>query len=247
MKGLKDKVIIVTGGGSGIGRAIALRLADEGAKVVVLGRRENTLQETASKSENISYVVADVCKSEDIKNALNIVKEKYNRLDGLVNNAGIAPVTPIQTFETSVFDKVFTLNVRSVLDFVSQALPMLLDSKGCVVNITSGLVNNPIPLNSVYTASKAAVLSITRTLAKELAPDIRVNCVAPGPTRTPLYDNLGLSDEGRKEYEAEVEKFVPLGRYGEPDEIAGAVAFLISEDAKYATGTQYAADGGFGI
>ena len=125
---------------------------------------------------------------------------------------------------------------------------MLEESRGSIVNITSGLVNNPIPANCVYTASKAAILSITRTLSKELAPKgIRVNCVAPGPVRTSLYDNLGLFGQARREYEDMVESIIPLGRYGQPEEIAGVVAFLVSNDASYVTGTQYAADGGFGI
>lgn len=248
MKGLEKKVIVVTGGGSGIGRSIAKRLSAEGADVVIIGRREEALKETASQDAHISYVVADVCNSKDIAHALMVIKEKYGRLDGLVNNAGIAPVSPIETLDLTVFDKVFSLNVRAVLDFIHQALPMLEESKGCIVNITSGLVNNPTPTNCIYTASKAAVHSITRTLAKELAPkQIRVNCVASGAVRTALYDNLGLSDDEQKEYEATVASFIPLGRYGEPEEIAGVVAFLISDDAKYATGAQYAMDGGFGI
>lgn len=249
MDGLKDKVVAVTGGGSGIGRAIALRLAKEGAHVVVLGRKEKPLQETVALfPKQISYILTDVCLSDDIAHAIEAITKKYGRLDGLVNNAGVAPVTPIENFTTDVFDRTFALNVRAVLDFIKQALPLLTASKGSVVNVTSGLVNNPMPTNSVYTATKAAVRSITRTLAKELAPvGIRVNCVAPGPVRTPLYDNLGLEGQARKEYEDVVENLIPLGRYGKPEEIAGVVAFLLSADTIYATGTQYAVDGGFGI
>lgn len=126
--------------------------------------------------------------------------------------------------------------------------PLVKASKGCVINITSGLVNNPMPMNSIYTASKAAVLSLTQTWAKELAPyGIRVNSVAAGATKTPLYDGLGLNAEETKSYEDAVANIVPLGRFAEPDEIAPIVTFLASDKAIYATGGHYAVDGGFGI
>ncbi|QNT60241.1 enoyl-(Acyl carrier) reductase family protein [Neisseria musculi] len=135
-----------------------------------------------------------------------------------------------------------------MIDVTSQALPLLKASRGNVVNITSGLVDNPMPANSVYTASKAAVLSPARTWAKEPAPlGIRVNSVAAGATKTPLYDKLGLSAQEAKDYEAAVEQTVPPGRFAEPDEIAPVVGFVASEEAAYVTGSHYGVDGGFGI
>lgn len=166
----------------------------------------------------------------------------------MVNNAGIAPLTPIEHVNLVDYDNTFNLNVRALIDISAQSIPFLRESKGNIVNITSGLVNNPMPMNSIYTASKAAVLSLTRTWAKELASHrIRVNSVASGAVKTPLYDKLGLSAEDSTNYEHAVTQVVPLGRFGEAEEIAAVVAFIASNDASYVTGAHYAVDGGFGI
>ncbi|AAU38028.1 SDR family NAD(P)-dependent oxidoreductase [[Mannheimia] succiniciproducens] len=245
---LQNKVALVTGGGTGIGRAIAKQMAEAGATVIIIGRREAQLQESARQHANIHYIVADVLNSDDITRTLNEIQQRFGKLDVVVNNAGIAPVTPIENVNLADFDRTFALNVRAVIDVTSQAIPYLKSTQGNIINITSGLVNNPMPMNSIYTASKAAVLSMTRTWAKELAPyGIRVNSVAAGATKTPLYDGLGLSETEAKDYEATVEHIVPLGRFAEPDEIAPAVVFLASDDARYATGAHYGVDGGFGI
>ncbi|BAL84862.1 putative short-chain dehydrogenase/reductase family protein (plasmid) [Selenomonas ruminantium subsp. lactilytica TAM6421] len=245
---LQGKVALITGGGTGIGRAIAYRMAKEGASVVIIGRRAEKLQESAASHPGISYMIADVLKSADIFQVLDDIDKRFGRLDIVVNNAGIAPITPIEGINMADYDRTFALNVRAVIDVTSQSIPYLKKSKGNIVNITSGLVTNPMPMNCVYTASKAAVLSMTETWAKELAPHgIRVNSVAAGATRTPLYDKLGLTIEETKDYEAAVEKNIPLGRYAEPEEIAGAVAFIASDDARYATGAHWRIDGGFGM
>lgn len=245
---LQNKVVLITGGGTGIGRAIAHKMAQDRANVIIIGRSENSLKESASQHENIIYFVADILKSEDIARILSEIQLHFGKLDVLVNNAGIVPVTPIENVNLADFDRIFSLNVRAVVDVVSQAMPYLKATKGNIVNITSGLVNNLMPMNSIYTASKAAVLSMTRTWAKELAPfGIRVNSVAAGATKTPLYDKLGLSETDAKDYEEAIEQIVPLGRFAEPEEIAPAVAFIASDEARYATGSHYAVDGGFGI
>lgn len=248
MQLLANKVALVTGGGTGIGRSIAKDLAQNGANVFIIGRREVQLQESAAQHPNIQFMVADVLNSAEVAKVLAEIEQRCGKLDIVVNNAGIAPVTPIENVNLADFDRTFNLNVRAVIDVTSQAIPLLKASKGCVINITSGLVNNPMPMNSIYTASKAAVLSLTQTWAKELAPyGIRVNSVAAGATKTPLYDGLGLNAEETKSYEDAVANIVPLGRFAEPDEIAPIVAFLASDKAIYATGGHYAVDGGFGI
>ncbi len=249
MQNINQKTFLITGGGTGIGRSIAKHMAQQGATVIIIGRRENVLQESAAQHSNIHYFVADVEKSGDIARGLAEIRSRFGRLDGVVNNASIAPVTPIENVNFADYDRTFNLNVRAVIDLTSQAIPLLKESKGSIINITSGLLNNPMPANSIYTASKAALLlSLTRTWAKELAPcGIRVNSVAAGATKTPLYDNLGLSAEEAKNHEAAVAHIVPLGRFADPDEIAPIVSFLASDDARYATGGHYAVDGGFSI
>lgn len=248
MNKLSQKIALVTGGGTGIGRAIALELAKNGAEVVIVGRSEKTLQESASRHSSIHYIIADIMKSEDIASTLSEINQRFGQLDILVNNAGIAPLTPIEHVNLVDYDNTFNLNVRALIDISAQSIPFLRESKGNIVNITSGLVNNPMPMNSIYTASKAAVLSLTRTWAKELASHrIRVNSVASGAVKTPLYDKLGVSAEDATNYENAVTQVVPLGRFGEAEEIAAVVAFIASSDASYVTGAHYAVDGGFGI
>lgn len=248
MNKLSQKIALVTGGGTGIGRAIALELAKNGAQVVIVGRSEKTLRESAARHADIHYLIADIMKTEDIASTLSEIKQRFGKLDILVNNAGVAPLTPIEQVNLADYDNTFNLNVRALIDISAQSIPFLRESKGNIVNITSGLVNNPIPMNSIYTASKAAVLSLTRTWAKELASHrIRVNSVASGAVKTPLYDKLGLSAQAATDYENTVTQVVPLGRFGEAEEIAAVVAFIASNDASYVTGAHYAADGGFGI
>lgn len=248
MNKLSQKIALVTGGGTGIGRAIALELAKNGAQVVIVGRSEKTLRESAARHADIHYLIADIMKTEDIASTLSEIKQRFGKLDILVNNAGVAPLTPIEQVNLADYDNTFNLNVRALIDISAQSIPFLRESKGNIVNITSGLVNNPMPMNSIYTASKAAVLSLTRTWAKELASHrIRVNSVASGAVKTPLYDKLGLSAQAATDYENTVTQVVPLGRFGEAEEIAAVVAFIASNDASYVTGAHYAADGGFGI
>lgn len=244
---LANKVALVTGGGSGIGRVIAQRLAHEGATVVIIGRSEDTLKESASQHSNISYMVADVGNSESLAHTLSEIQNRLGKLDILVNNAGVAPVTPLAEVDMSEFDNVFRVNVRGVVDLTKQALPLLKESKGNVINISSAVANNPTPNMSIYSSSKAAVKTLTIVWAKELAKDgIRVNSVAVGPIETPIYDKAGLSQEAAQEHISTVQRIVPLGRFGTSEEVASVVAFLASDEASYVTGSDYAVDGGYG-
>lgn len=245
---LRDKVVLITGGGTGIGRAAAGLMAAEGAKVVIIGRREELLRESAAQHENIHYMVADVLKSADISRVLTDIEKDFGKLDVVINNAGIALVTAIEKIDLADYDKTFALNVRAIIDLVSQAIPYLKNTRGNVVNITSGLVTNPMPMNCVYTTSKAAVLALTKTWARELSPyGIRVNSVAAGATQTSLYDNTGLTAEEISIYESAVEEHIPAGRPAAPKEIASVIAFIASDDAQYVTRADWHVDGGFGI
>lgn len=248
MQTLNNQTALVTGAGSGIGQDIAVKLAQMGANVVITGRKESPLKETAALHGNISYIVADVGKTEDVSRVLVEIKQKFNRLDIMVNNAGMAPVTPIAEQTLAEFDTVFNINVRAVVDLTTQALPLLKESKGSIVNIGSAVANQPLPNMSVYSASKAALKTLTFVWAKELAKDgICVNNIAVGPIETPIYDKTELSAEEAQAHKDRVTSLVPLGRFGQPKDISAIVALLVSDEGSFITGADIAVDGGFGI
>ncbi|UWU73517.1 SDR family oxidoreductase [Bradyrhizobium huanghuaihaiense] len=246
MNEVAGQTALVTGAGTGIGRAIAIRLAEEGANVIVIGRTESTLQEAANQHERISWLVADIGRSEDLNRIMDAIEARYGKLDILVNNAGVAPVTPFVDLDMAEFDKVFQSNVRGLVELTHKALPMLKERKGNIVNISTSIVDKPMANMAVYAASKAAVNMFTRVWAKELAADgIRVNSVGVGPIETPIYEKTNLSPEEAQQHIDRVKSIVPLGRFGTVDEVAEVVLFLASARASYVTGADYAVDGGF--
>ncbi|WP_197903524.1 SDR family NAD(P)-dependent oxidoreductase [Eikenella glucosivorans] len=248
MSQLQNQTALVTGAGSGIGQDIAVKLAQMGANVVITGRKEAPLKETAALHGNISYIVADAGKTEDVSRVLAEIQQKFNRLDIIVNNAGMAPVTPIAEQTLAEFDAVFNINVRAVVDLTTQALPLLKASRGSIVNIGSAVANQPLPNMSVYSASKAALKTLTFVWAKELAKDgIRVNNIAVGPIETPIYEKTELSAEEAQAHKDRVTSLVPLGRFGLPKDISAIVALLVSDEGSFITGADIAVDGGFGI
>ena len=248
MQTLNNQTALVTGAGSGIGQDIAVKLAQMGANVVITGRKESPLKETAALHGNISYIVADAGKTEDVSRILAEIKQKFNRLDIIVNNAGMAPVTPIADQTLAEFDAVFNINVRAVVDLTTQALPLLKESKGSIINIGSAVANLPLPNMSIYSASKAALKTLTFVWAKELAPNgIRVNNIAVGPIETPIYEKTDLSAEEAQAHKDRITSLVPLGRFGQPKDISAIVALLVSDEGSFITGADIAVDGGFGI
>lgn len=246
MERFTGKVALVTGAGTGIGRAVAQRYAAEGAQVLIVGRTEATLSETASASENISYIVADIEKSNEVERIVSRIKEKYGRLDVLVNNAGWAPVTPITKVTLQEYDKAFSINVRALLDMTIQCLPLLMESKGNIINMSSVIVANGVQNMSVYAGTKGAVEMFTKVWAKELAKTVRVNAIGVGSIMTPIYDKTDLDMGGIKEHIARVARSIPMGHFGTPDDIAALAAYLGSDEARFVTGAVYAIDGGLG-
>ena len=247
-KRLEDKVALITGGGSGIGRAMAIRFAKEGAHVMIVGRRESALRETAQADEKISYVAADITKTEQVEKVIDTMKEKYGeKLDILVNNAGWYPVQPLKEITLTDYDRAFDLDVRALVDVTIQSLPLILNAKGNIINISTVGATHRAPNLSMYVGAKAAVENFTRCWALELAPDgVRVNAIAPGAIRTDIWNVTNLSDEAAKAHEEGIAATIPCGRFGAPEEIASVAAFLASDEASYVSGAVYAVDGGQG-
>lgn len=207
---------VVTGGGSGIGRAIAERFAQEGAKVLIVGRQESKLQEVAAENSNISYVAGDLTKTESVTRVIDTVKERFGgQLDILVNNAGWCPVQSIKDVTLADYDTAFSLDVRSLVDMTIQSLPLLIQSKGNMINLsTIGVTHRNYNL-SMYIGAKSAVENFTRCWALDLAADgVRVNAIAPGPIRTDIWNITNLSDEDAKEHEKHITGNNPMQRLG---------------------------------
>ena len=247
MKRFENKTVLVTGAGTGIGRAVAKRFADEGADVLILGRTEETLKETASSNEKISYIVADIEKDENIADVISELENTYGKLDILINNAGWAPVTPISEVKMDEYDKVFGINVRALVNLTINSIPLLKKSKGNIINMSSVICKNHLLNMSMYAGTKAAVEIFTQIWAKELAGDgVSVNAVGVGSIETPIYDKTDLSDESIQEHIDKITSAIPQGHFGKPEDIAAVTVFLASDEANFITGSIYGIDGGFG-
>lgn len=244
-KKLEGKVAVVTGGNSGIGLATAKRFAQEGAKVVVTGRRQPELDAAIQAiGHGAIGVRGDVANLADLDRLYATVKEKYGRVDVLFANAGMAEFAPIDQVTEEHFDRQFNINVKGLLFTVQKALPLMPDGGAIVLNASIVSVSG-MPAFSVYSATKAAVRSFARSWTTDLkARKIRVNAVSPGPIDTPGVDALVKNPQEAEAFKASMAANVPLGRVGDPDEIAKAVVFLASDDASYVTGVELFVDGG---
>ena len=246
MNDFNGKVVIVTGGSTGIGSTVAIKIAEAGAKVLITGRNEETLKKTASLNENISYVVADVSQQEGVEKTIQMASEKFGKIDVLVNNAGVAFFAPLESVDKDHYDVQFDTNVRGVIKMSQKALPYLEKSSGNIVNIASSVADTPLANASVYSATKAAVVAITKALAKELAPKgIRVNVVSPGPIETPIFGKMGIPEDQLNEMAKGMKSMIPLQRFGKSEEVADAVMYLSASTASFVTGAQLLVDGGF--
>ncbi len=245
MAKLEGKIAVVTGGTTGIGLGTARRFAAEGAKVVVTGRRQQELDAAVSEiGAGAIGVRGDVSNPADLDALCTTVKERFGRVDVLFANAGVAEFVPLGQITEGHFDRAFNINVKGVLFSVQKALPLMPDG-GSVILTASVASIKGLEATSVYSATKAAVRSFARTWTADLkARKIRVNVISPGPIETPMFDNLGGTVEGTKGLKAGMAAMVPLGRLGQPDEIARVAVFLASDDSSYVTGIELFVDGG---
>jgi len=242
---LQGKVAVVTGGNSGIGLATAKRFAEEGAKVVITGRREKELKEAAASiGKNVMAVAGDVTRLDDLDRLYAAVKAEHGHIDVLFVNAGWGEIAPGQTATEAHFDKTFDLNAKGQFFTVQKALPLIKDGGSIILNSSVANVKG-LPAFTVYAAAKAAVRSFARGWAMELKDrKIRVNAVSPGPIETPALEKAGLTPEQAEQAAAQFVTQVPLGRRGKPEEIAAAVLFLASDESSYITGVELPVDGG---
>jgi len=247
MKRLEGKVAVVTGGNSGIGLATAIRFQEEGAKVAILGRSRKTLDEAVKTIGNgVVAVQGDVANFADVDKLYAEVSKKLGKIDVLFVNAGVAKFVPFAETSESTFDEQFDINIKGAYFTIQKALPLLNDGASIILN-TSVVDQKGTAGASAYAATKAALRSLARTTAAELAGrGIRVNTVAPGPIVTPIFGRTGLPKEAMDEFAKEITAQIPMKRLGQPEEVAGAVAFLASQDASYITGVEINVDGGLG-
>ena len=247
MKRLEGKVAVITGGNSGIGLATAKRLQEEGAKVAILGRSRKTLDEAVKTIGNgVVAVQGDVAKLADVDRLYAEVSQKLGKIDVLFVNAGVAKFAPLAETSESTYDENFDTNIKGAYFTIQKAPPLLNDGASIILN-TSVAGQTGTAGTSANAATKAALRSLARTAAAELAGrGIRVNTVAPGPIVTPIFGMTGLPKEAVDEFAKQVIEQVPMKRFGQPEEVAGTVAFLASQDASYITGVEINVDGGLG-
>lgn len=249
MKRFENKVAVVTGGNSGIGLATAKRLHEEGARVAIVGRNAQTLEEaTRTIGDGVLAVEADVAKLSEIDRLYQTVTQELGRIDVLFINSGVGKFAALIDTSESLYDELFAINTKGAYFTLTKAIPSLNDGASIIL-IALAPITPPWrrPGTSAYSAAKAALQAVAQTAAVELAERrIRVNVVSPGPILTPIYQNAGLSPEKTRERLDQMSATVPLARLGKPEEVASVVAFLASSDASYITGEEIRIDGGLG-
>lgn len=253
MMRLRDKVALITGAGSGMGRVAAQLFAAEGAKVVVAEFGEEAGAETirlvTDAGGEAIFVQADVSREEDARRMVDAAVDQYGRLDVLYNNAGIMPEADHSVVDTDVevWDQVMAVNLRGVYLGCKYAIPRMVEGGGgSVINISSfvALLGCSVPQDA-YTASKGAVLSLTRSLAVQFGPrGVRSNAICPGPIETPLLMDWLLKDEDAKRLRLARN---PTGRFGKPEEIVNVAVYLASDESRWTNGAHFVIDGGISV
>jgi len=253
---LQGKTAIVTGGGSGIGKAVCLLFAREGAKIVAADIDElqgkKTVETIRFSGGHATFVKCDVTKIEDTENVVKEAVRTYGKLDGLYNNAGINPIGTVVDTPMEVYDKVMNINLRGMFTLSKHAIPEMKKNPngGAIVNISSGDFLLTWFAEAAYVASKGGIIGLTKAMAVDHAKDkIRVNVLLPGTIKTPLTEKAVADVAARGGNVQEVMDFMigchPMGRLGEPEEVVRVAMFLLSDDASFVTGCVMTVDGGY--
>lgn len=243
------KTVLITGGTSGIGLASARMFLNAGASVMIMGRDEKrggvAVQELASIGPSIMFVQGDVAKIIDCERVVKETVNNFGRLDVLVNSAGAYLEKAIVDTTEAEFERILNVNAKGSYFMAKAAISALKSSTGSIVNVSSDAGINGNVNCTAYCAAKGAVTLFTKALALEVAPHgVRVNCVCPGDIATPMLDRQLASSADKGEYLREMESVYPLGRIGKPEEVAGVILFLASDDASFVTGAAWSVDGG---
>jgi NAD(P)-dependent dehydrogenase (short-subunit alcohol dehydrogenase family) len=248
-KPLAGSVAIVTGGGTGIGRATTLRLVRRNAHVMITGRRPEPLHDVAGTSDNIVSMPADIRDEDAVDRLIGATLGRWGRLDILINNAGVFAGAPLAEATVQHLSHLHDANVVAPTLLARAALPRLAETRGAIVHVSSTYGHRPTPPGaSHYGASKAALEALTRSWAVELAPTgIRVNAVAPGPTDTPILAESGLPPDIIEAIKADEVRRIPLGRRGRPDDVARWIVALADPAAEWITGQVITVDGGLDL
>ena len=255
MKRLENKIALITGSGSGIGKVAALKFAEEGAKVVIVDINDKAGRQVASeikrRGQHAYFLRCDVSNAVEVKDVLDVVSKEYGGLNVLYNNASVYLPNEdgfITHISENAWEKIIGINLKSIFNFCKSAIPLIIKSGGgSIINTASSAGVIGIPNCDAYTATKGATIALTRSMAVEFGPQgIRVNCIAPAAIKTPM-----LAQSNPDSIEFDEKRFLglrtPLRRYGTPEEIANLAVFLASEESSYVNGAVIAADGGITI
>lgn len=242
---LEGRRAVVTGGNSGIGRAIAEEFAAEGARVAIFGRNRGELDDALKAlGPEALAVQGDVTRLADLERLFRDAAGRFGGVDIVVANAGIAPLTPIEGTDEATFDRVSDTNFKGTFFTVQKALPYL-ERGASIILMSSALGQLGVPDHAVYGATKAAIRALGRSLCAALLPrGIRVNVLSPGPVATPIFDKMGLPQAVLDNRDAVLLADVPIKRFGQPREIARAAVFLASANSSFMAGSELVADGG---
>jgi NAD(P)-dependent dehydrogenase (short-subunit alcohol dehydrogenase family) len=245
MQQLKNKVAVITGGNSGIGKATAQLFAEEGAQVIITGRRDDVVDQG---SYNIGHgaigLVGDVADLAHHQKLADLVKSRFGRLDVYMANAGIINLTTSDKVTPEEYDRHFATNTRGVFFGVQAVAPLIADG-GNIIVTSSLAATKVLPDHTVYAGAKAAVAAFAKNWAIEFKPrKIRVNILSPGPVETAILDKLGISEADRPAFEKHMASLIPAGRMGLPEELARAALFLASEAGSFVNGIELHVDGG---